>query len=136
MPFVVDASTAISWILKETGPANRPDLYGTISDAGVVVPAIWSLEVTNGILQALKRKRLTEFQLAQYLPILDALRVEYEDMSYARALSAVFQLALEHGLTSYDASYVELARRRGIPLVTGDDRMATAARNMGVELFP
>ena len=135
MPHVVDASTAVSWVLEEGGPANRFDLYERIAEAGVVVPEIWSLEVSNGLLHALMRHRLTEYQLARSMPILDKLPVELESSTFASVMSSMFRLALESGLTTYEATYVELAKRRNIPLVTNDNRVALAAASFGIEFF-
>jgi predicted nucleic acid-binding protein len=133
--FVVDASIALSWCFEDETSALTDAILERLRQHPAVAPAIWPLEVANGLRSAERRGRIDEqsipaaTQLLMTLPILvdDALGIE-------AALGQVLPLARSVGLTSYDASYLDLATRRGIPLATSDDQLARAARAAGIEL--
>lgn len=132
MNFVLDASMALAWCFDDEGGDTAIAVLERMRSDEAVVPAIWPLEVTNGLLTAERKGRLSPQAAAQALSMLAALPVDVEPLARARTFEATFRLARTRELTSYDASYLELAARLGVPLATLDGRLARAARDEGV----
>ena len=126
---VVDASSALAWCFPdEEGAAPPPEF-------GVVVPAVWALEVANGLMAAERRGRITGATVAALIPALeDGLAVEVD--AEADIFRSVLPLAREYGLSVCDATYLELALRRFLPLLTLDRRLQQAAAAAGVDVLP
>lgn len=129
---VLDASFALALILEEEISARLPN----IADSAAIVPAVWPLEVANVLLLALRRKRLdgptyseAVQRAAMIAPLMDAAGL---DQIWGRSS----ELAQRHNLTVYDASYLELALRSGLPLASLDQRLRAAAAAEGVPLLP
>lgn len=100
-----------------------------------VAPALWPLEVANAVLMGERRQRSTEAQAAKWLGNLSSLPITVDDETAARAWSDVLRLARAHRLSAYDAAYLELALRRGLPLATLDDQLKAAAAAVGVAAY-
>jgi predicted nucleic acid-binding protein len=135
--FVLDASVALSWLFGDARPADRKTSQAVLSalkqpGAVAVVPVTWGLEVANVLTRGEARDVLSEAQSEAFLEMLAAAPVEVDDATFARALTDTLHLARRHRLSAYDASYLELALRRGLPLATLDDDLAKAARRAGV----
>jgi len=131
---VLDASFALTLVLvlEEEISARLPN----IADSAAIVPAVWPLEVANVLLLALRRKRLDGPTYSEALqraatiaPLMDAAGLE---QIWGRSS----ELAQRHNLTVYDASYLELALRSGLPLASLDPRLRAATTAEGVPLFP
>ncbi len=99
------------------------------------VPALWHLEVANALVVGERRRRTTPADAAQFLAILGAFPITIDDETITRAWSDTLHLARAHNLSTYDAAYLELALRRGLPLASLDDRLKAAATAVGVPLF-
>lgn len=99
------------------------------------MPAIWALEVANALLVSERRHRLTEADTAKFLDLLHKLPFIVDPETCERGTGETLSLAREHGLSSYDAAYLELAMREGLPLATADELLRKAARNGGAKLF-
>src|SRR5260370_6242286 len=78
--------------------------------------AVFGIEVTNALVKALRRKQITREELFEYAAQLGGLHTRVDPESSVRAFGPVLTLAERHQLTTYDASYLELAQRRGLPL--------------------
>lgn len=131
---VLDASVALSWCFEdEASPAADAVLRG-FSHGSAVVPGLFALEVTNVLLGAERRGRITPAESARFLRLLEALPIEVDAETPARATRDVLVLARAEGLSSYDAAYLELAVRHGVPLATRDAALAEAARRVGVDV--
>ncbi len=100
-----------------------------------ITSSIWPLEVANGLLSAERRGRLASADSARFCRYLLQLPVVVDPGDRRGAMGEVRRLAGERGLSVYDASYLEIALRLGIPLATGDGRLRTAAAEMGMELL-
>ena len=133
--FVLDASTALGWMLDRPVPANASQTRKLIiAGATPIVPALWIQEVSNAIVMAERRRRLTAGQVTTLTADLeDFLEVVEFDPIRVRA-SVLIETAQRTHLTVYDATYLELASRRRVPLATLDDRLREAARRHGLEL--
>ena len=126
MRFVLDCSITMSWCF-----ADEADGY---ADAEAVVPSIWPLEVANVLIVAERRQRINGAQLARLVELPRSLPVIVDGVTLDRVMGAVLMLAREHKLSSYDAAYLELAMREGIPLASRDERLIEAAHRCGVPL--
>lgn len=103
-------------------------------DSEAFVPGIWSLEIANVLLVAERRNRMTSEQSEQAIFLLQSLLIQVDTATDANALGATLALGRQEGLAAYDAAYLELALRLGLPLATLDTRLALAATSCGVEL--
>ena len=105
-----------------------------LRDSSAAVPTVWPLEVANILLLGERRGRVPRSKTESFVRVLRELRISIEGEHEATALGSVLQMGREYGLTSYDAAYLELAMRRGLPLVTLDRRLTEAAGEAGVPL--
>lgn len=99
------------------------------------MPLSWPLEVANTVLMGERCPRSTEAQAAQWLTYLGFLPIAVDDETNDRAWGEVLSLARAHRLSAYDAAYLELALRRGLPLATRDDKLKAADSAAGVRRF-
>jgi len=134
--FVVDSSVALAWVLPDEQDAWADALADALETAPASAPTLWSLEVANALLTAQRRKRLTDREAERLFKVLEALPIEFDSAPPAQVAPAVFALARKLGLTAYDAAYVELAKRRSLPLATLDPALAEGARKVGVAVLP
>jgi predicted nucleic acid-binding protein len=132
---VLDASVALAWSFGDEHSAEANAVADYLLTARAVVPPIWPLEVANALLSAERRGRLDAQERSQMIELLTALPIDVEHASLALSLGTISDVAQAHGLSAYDASYVELAHRLAIPLATLDARMAAAALALGVASF-
>ena len=129
-PFVVDASVSAAWFLPdEATPFTEAALQATAS-VDVWVPALWLLEMGNLLLSTQRRKRVVDAKRRELVKAAAALRLrvdrEHVSMVELDALAAHF------GLSTYDAAYLELALRRGLPLATLDAALLAALPEAGI----
>ena len=134
MPFVVDASVTMSWCFEDGATSYTESVLERLRGSSAVAPAIWPLEVANILLLGERRGRIPRAKTESFVRVLQELRVSAEDKPTATVFGAVLQIGREYGLTSYDASYLELAMRRGLSLATLDHHLADAATRAGVSL--
>jgi len=136
LTFVVDASATIAWVnIDERTPAIEA-MFDLVVEQGAIAPALWALEVANGLTIAMRRKRMTAEDRAAALADLARVNIGLDDETNTHAWGATLALADLYGLTLYDAAYLELAQRRRLPLVTLDGELARVAKSAGVEVRP
>lgn len=132
--FIVDASVGFAWIYEGQATPETDGLLNQVAaGATVVVPALWFLEMANVLLVAQRRRRLTAIQRKAALEKLTALQFTMDEEGTRHAFGRTSELAEKHGLTIYDATYLELASRRSLPLASRDEALKTAARRCGVK---
>jgi predicted nucleic acid-binding protein len=132
---VIDASLALSWCFPdEKNPYSKSVLSFLEADTEAVVPSLWLLEIVNTLLIAERRKRITYEQAQEFLDDLDGLEVIVEPTDSSLAFNDVYALARRHTLTAYDAAYLELAIRKGLPLASLDESLKKAALASNVKL--
>ena len=128
--FVLDASVAISWCFPGDPTDDTPysrSVLRHLAPNDAVVPEIWAFEVANAIFVShSKRKRITEYQILEYLSLLKALPIRVEPQS-PWANVALESLARRYDITAYDAAYLSLAMRTGLSLATVDEPLKKAA---------
>lgn len=135
--FVVDASMALAWIHPSQATTESDAwLAALASEADLVVPGIWPLEVANALLALERRRKLTPGEREQALIALSALPVTLQDPDHHRVFSEVTKLAREEGLSVYDACYLDLALERAVPLACKDGALRKAASRRGVRVAP
>jgi predicted nucleic acid-binding protein len=132
--FIVDASVGFAWVYQGQATPETDHLLDEVAaGATVVVPALWFLEVSNVLLIAQRRRRLTAAQRKAALEELAAMQFTVDDEGARNAFGKTSELAEEYGLTIYDATYLELALRRSLPLASRDEALRSAARQCGLK---
>src|SRR5437016_4832534 len=115
---VIDSSVAAAWCFPdEQTPYTKAVLKAVAASAEAVAPALWAYEVRNSVLMGVRRKRISRTHADDFLDTLKSLPIRLSDsVSY----DAVFALADRQGLTVYDAAYLDLAAREGLPVASLD----------------
>lgn len=135
-PFVLDCSATLPWIFADASDRASERLLDALADGTTFwVPALWHLELGNVLLGARRRRRIDAAGIELFLGQLQAFDIRVDPETLSRAWSKTLDLAWEHQLSSYDATYLELAMRRGLALATRDDALIRAARTAGVKLL-
>jgi predicted nucleic acid-binding protein len=131
--FVIDASVAAAWSFKdETTDYTNGVLKAVSGPVEAVAPRLWAYEIRNSVLMGLRRKRITRSDARDFLDSIVALRISLIDpLSY----DGIFALAEQHGVTFYDAAYLDLAIRQGLPLASLDNELIQAADRSGISIF-
>ena len=103
---------------------------------GAIAPSILSFEIMNVLIQAEKRGRITSAQMFAQLSLVGNLPIDIVSDPGSASFSAIVPVAQAHSLTSYDAAYLELAMREGLPLATTDKALRRAASKVGLAVLP
>lgn len=127
---VVDASVGAAWFLPDEANADTEAVLQATATLDVWVPALWLLEIGNLLLSAQRRKRITAEKRRELAAAASALRIHVDREPVN--MSTLDEVAAHHGLTAYDAAYLELALRRRLPLATRDDALVRAMAKAGV----
>jgi predicted nucleic acid-binding protein len=133
--FVIDASVALAWCFKDEFTPVTRQLLANVKQQVALVPAWWYIEMVNVIALAERKGRLTPTNRDDFIRVLESASIEIDDEAPQRAFSHLLPLCRTHGLTSYDAMYLELAVRRRLPLATLDEPLRKAAKKVGVKLL-
>jgi predicted nucleic acid-binding protein len=131
-PFVVDASMTLSWCFGDEATPHSRAVLSALQTTYAVVPALWPFEIANGLAIAERRKRISRAQIAEFLETLRRLPIQMEWRESVWQCQAILQLAREHGLTAYDAAYLDLARRERLSLATLDHALQEIGIALGV----
>ena len=131
--FVLDASVALAWCFDDESTPAAWALLDRLHATPAHVPSLWALEIGNILLGAEKRRRITQARTVAFLGILGDLDIRVDPDLPGRAFRDVLPLARERRLTTYDATYLELAMRLGLPLATKDKALARAAAALHVK---
>ena len=133
--FVLDCSVAMSWVFPDEASEATDRLRESMIEGRAFVPALWAAEVGNVLLTATRRGRITVDECPRIRASLEALPIEIDPVSTSRAWGAALDLARKHGLSSYDATYLELAMRMHLPLATLDRALGAAGRSEGLDVL-
>jgi predicted nucleic acid-binding protein len=133
--FVLDCSVTMAWYFKDEANAYAKAVRKSLSGLNAVVPSLWPLEVANILVLGERRQRSTEAEASKWLRYLQLLPIRVNDETGARAWSDILHIARSYDLSAYDASYVELAIRLGLPLASLDDKLRATAASAGVAEF-
>lgn len=132
MPFVLDASVTLCWVFDDEDHPLAGQAMDRIRSDTALVPAIWWFEVRNSLIVSERRGRLTVADSAAFLRALARLPVSVDPLPEEES---VLTLARRHRLSVYDAAYLELAQREGVPLATLDGMLQAAARSEQISLL-
>ncbi len=133
MTFVLDASVTMAWCFEdESAPVSEAAL-DLLDEESAVTPAIWPLEVSNVLIMAQRRDRLTAAQAARFVALLNDLPISIDAVTID--IATILALGREHKLSAYDSAYLVLAEREGCALATLNAKLAQAARAAGVSLI-
>ncbi len=139
MSFVLDASVTLSWLLSDAKAAHRHYAEGLLEALKqgelAVVPVTWALEVANVLARGEARGKLSEAQSSAIVEMLNGAPIQADPASASQALGQTLDLARRYQLSSYGASYLELALRLTLPLATLDEVLRKAAQRAGVRRF-
>ena len=133
MAFVLDSSVALAWLLQDEANKRTDTLADRLEQENAHVPSIWSLEVGNALMNALRRKRISDGDFDNCISALSALPIEVDTSA---DIADVLLIARRFSLTSYDAAYLELAQRRGFPLATLDEKLRQASKALKISVLP
>lgn len=133
--FILDASVTAAWCFKDKANEYADAVLDRLSAAGALAPSIWPLEVGNLLVVAERREILTASDSTRFVNLLRQLPIDVEPFSEQRTLESVVDLAREHALSTYKASYLDLAIQAGLPLATLDPSLQNAAGRCDVPLF-
>jgi predicted nucleic acid-binding protein len=130
--FVVDNSIIMSWCFRDEISRYADAILERLENATALVPAIWPLEIGNALLVAERKKRLSQADSKHFLSLLAALPILVEQEAPERMLKEILILAREQNLSTYDASYLDLALRKEVPIATLDKMLLAAAKRCHV----
>jgi len=133
--FVMDNSVVMAWCFQDEGNRYTEAVLDSLETGEALVPAIWPLEAGNVLVVAERRKRLDKSSALRFLSLLQSLPVSVEQESPERMFAEIVVLAREYGLSTYDASYLDLAMRHGLPLATLDTALIQAAKRCKVPIY-
>lgn len=133
MEYVVDSSLALAWGLPDEASTRADRVLERLASEGVIwVPALWWYEVANALITAERRSRISEADRMALTQLYKHLPIQTDAHLTVHTIHQIQSLAIAHRLSAYDASYLELAMRKGIPLATLDKPLTEAARDAGV----
>lgn len=134
--FIADSSVGVAWAVHSQASAATDELLDRVA-AGtpLVVPTLWPFELANSLLVLLRRKKLLAAERDRAIAALARLPLVVDDDGPRLALGRISELAAEHGLSVYDATYLELAVRRKLPLASRDEALRKAAQGCHVKLL-
>lgn len=133
---VLDASIVAAWCFDDEASPDSKAMLDRFERGFAVVPTLWHFEVANLLAQGERRGRIVPERSAELLVLLGNLDVRTDDHELAELRGPILALTRTHGLTAYDAAYLELARRLALPLATLDSALRRAAAKLGVAVLP
>lgn len=125
----------MTWCFADESDPRARIVLERLNEWEAIVPAIWPLEIANTLLVAERRKRIDSACVARFLTILRALPISVENPTALNIIDDIMALGREHGLSAYDAVYIELAMREGIPIASLDTKLLDVAQKVGVDIF-
>jgi predicted nucleic acid-binding protein len=133
--FVVDNSVVMTWCFQDEANPYADAILNKLAKATAVVPPIWPLEVTNVLLVAECKGRLHEADSLRFLSLLSQLPIDVDRSWPERLMKDILSMGRAHNLSSYDASYIELAMRQGLPIATLDRNLLEAASQIDLPIL-
>ena len=133
MSLVLDCSVTMAWIFRDEATDATDRLRDALIETRAFVPSLWPSETANALLVATRRGRIARDEWPGMRAHLDALPIEVDPVSASRTWGATLDLASAHGISVYDAMYLELAVRLQLPLASLDRALLAAARAVDIE---
>jgi predicted nucleic acid-binding protein len=133
--FVVDNSIVMTWFFQDQANPYSDSILDRLTEASAFVPSIWPLEVVNVLLTAERKKYIGQADSIRFISLLLQLPIVVDYESPQKVMQDLIGLGRSHRLSSYDASYLSLAMRKGLPLATLDKNLQRAAKMVNVPLL-
>lgn len=133
--FVVDNSVVMTWCFSDETNKYSDAILDSLNTSTAFVPSIWPLEVGNVLLVAEHRKRLSEADSTRFIALLFELPIVIEQEQPERMMKDILALARKYKISTYDASYIDLAMRKGLPIASLDKDLRKAARRSRVAML-
>ncbi|PIP41536.1 MAG: VapC toxin family PIN domain ribonuclease [Desulfobacterales bacterium CG23_combo_of_CG06-09_8_20_14_all_51_8] len=133
--FVIDNSVVMAWCFEDETSPYADFVLDSLKNMTAIVPSIWPLEVGNVLTVAERKKRLNEAASNKFIALLSELPIIVDQEPPERMLREILSLARKNQLSTYDASYLDLAMKRALPIATLDDRLIAAARQNDVRVM-
>ncbi len=133
--FVVDNSVVMTWCFNDETNKYSDAILDSMNTSTAFVPSIWPLEVGNVLLVAERRKRLSEADSTRFIALIAELPIVIEQEQPERMMRDILALARKHKISTYDASYLDLAMRKGLPIASLDKNLRKAARRSRVAIL-
>lgn len=136
--FVLDNSVAMRWLLPRTKASDQKyanAVLESLTGTTALVPSLWHLEAANVMLGARNSTGLEVGDMERFIAQLESLPIEVDALTSQQAFTRTLALAQAYGISSYDAAYLELALREGVPLATLDKDLLKAARKANVSVY-
>jgi predicted nucleic acid-binding protein len=134
LSLVLDCSIALAWCFEDEATAATDAVLDRLARDSAVVPSLWHLELANVLALSERKRRITKAQSIEFISLVQGLPISVDSETAPQALGSILGLARDEKLTSYDAAYLELAIRLGVPLASQDRALRKAARHLGVPL--
>jgi predicted nucleic acid-binding protein len=131
---VVDASVALAWCFADESDDYAEQILERVVRESAITPGHWPLEIANGLRSAERRGRIEAGEVGRVRQLLADLGIEVVPVELQTAMGTVLDAARTYDLSAYDATYLDLALARGLPIATIDARLAASCRDAGVEL--
>ena len=135
---VLDASVVLAWCFPDEAEAYAESVMSRLQDRSnvAVVPTLWVFEVANGIAVAERRARIPPAEIARLIDIIASVTIRFDsDLTVSHSIAAVVSLSRRTKLSAYDAAYLELALRLGLPLATVDRALRRSAGDHGIAMY-
>jgi predicted nucleic acid-binding protein len=134
--FVLDNSIAMRWCFENTSNRYAEAVLQQLASGGeAAAPVLWLYAVGSVLAKAQKNGAIAPRKAAEFLQDLKSLKIRIDRDGVDRILTDVHRLAVTHRLTGYDAAYLELATRRGLPLATLDQDLIRACKESGAAVY-
>jgi len=136
--FVLDASVALLWLAPQTNPAGADyaaAALAALKASQAIAPSLLALEIANVVTKLESKGLVSEADSQRYIALLGRLPISTDQATAAHALGDTLNLARRYKLSAYDAAYLELALRTGLPLATLDADLTKAAKSAGTPIF-
>jgi predicted nucleic acid-binding protein len=135
--FILDGSLTMAWCFEDEASPETDEIQDWLTTGTrAYVPTLWHLEVANVLWACERGQRIKEADSTQFLAVLAALNIVTDDQTERHASQSTLSLARRHALSVYDAAYLELAMRLGLPLGSKDDPLRKVAQAVGIRVLP
>ena len=134
MSFVLDCSVSAAWCLPDESSEAAKKIFYRLAGEDALAPPLWIVEMANVLVVAERRGRITPADASRAIELMQSLPIRVDSVDL-RTVNGTRLLAREYRLSAYDASYLELAQRAGLPLATVDRDLSMAAGKCGVPLL-
>ncbi len=132
MSFVLDASVTMAWLFEDESTKYTDSVLLKLESEDALVPDLWLYEVANVLVIGERNKRITEANSRRFAALLSELPIRVVEIAKGALWGNVLVLAREHRLSAYDAAYLELAMREGLPIASQDKALRKASKQAGI----